>query len=159
MFGLELRSVLAAKNTSTMLWWRIISRIMVQAQKVPLRPPPFLPQKKWIKTHRHTQKKEHKDTSDLIKMWYSSSDSLSKGGATEWNVTVWLSTDQACCQKKANWQTFKMNIWVKFWLKYRSEDLIRYETSNTQPDLQRSKGPDVEIGINLMESRRLYSSS
>ncbi|TNN86137.1 hypothetical protein EYF80_003554 [Liparis tanakae] len=42
MLGLELRSVLAAKNTSTMLWCRIISRIMVLAQKVPLRPPPFL---------------------------------------------------------------------------------------------------------------------
>lgn len=33
---------MAAKKTSTRLWQRIISRTVAQAQKVPLRPPPFL---------------------------------------------------------------------------------------------------------------------
>lgn len=42
MFGFAFLKVLAAKNTSATLWCRIISRIMVQAQNVPLRPPPFL---------------------------------------------------------------------------------------------------------------------
>lgn len=144
MFGLELRSVLAAKNTSTMLWWRIISRIMVQAQKVPLRPPPFLLQKQGTQTQRHRPEAErhewpNKDVAEQLRQPL-------RGGATEWNVTVWLSADQARCQKKANWQAFKMNIWVKFSLKYRCRDLIRCELSYTQPDLQRSKGPDMETG-------------
>ena len=65
MFVLELRNVLAAKKTSTTLWWRIISRIMVQAQKVPLRPPPFLFQRD-PRTHTHIQKDE--DMNDLIRM-------------------------------------------------------------------------------------------
>lgn len=81
-------------------------------------------------THCRSVKQKHEWPNKDVQ-----SDSLSEGGATEWNVTVWLSTDQACCQKKAKWQTFKMNIWVKFSLKYRSGNLIRYETSNTQPDL------------------------
>lgn len=84
MFGLELRSVLAAKKTSATLWWRIISRIMVQAQKVPLRPPPFLPQHERTKTHtnrrENTQDRKCKDMSDLIKMWRSGSGNLSEGG-------------------------------------------------------------------------------
>lgn len=71
MFGFELRNVLAAKNTSATLWWRIISKIMVQAQKVPLRPPPFLLQEEPTETHAHTNThtlQKRKDTSDLIKM-------------------------------------------------------------------------------------------
>lgn len=51
MFGFAFLNVLAAKNTSATLWCRIISRIMVQAQKVPLRPPPFLlPNRKQTQT-------------------------------------------------------------------------------------------------------------
>lgn len=42
MLGFAFLNVLAAKKTSATLWWRIISRIIVQAQNVPLRPPPFL---------------------------------------------------------------------------------------------------------------------
>lgn len=52
------------------------------AQKVPLRPPPFLLQEEGTKrdADTNTQKQKHKDMSDLIKMWCSGSDGLSEGG-------------------------------------------------------------------------------
>lgn len=42
MLGLLFRSVFTAWNTSTVRWCRSISHTMLMAQKVPLRPPPFL---------------------------------------------------------------------------------------------------------------------
>lgn len=64
MFGFAFLKVLAAKNTSATLWCRIISRIMVQAQKVPLRPPPFLlPDRKQTQTGNQ----EGEEGGDLIK--------------------------------------------------------------------------------------------
>lgn len=42
MLGLLFLSVFTAWKTSTVLWCRSISQTMLMAQKVPLRPPPFL---------------------------------------------------------------------------------------------------------------------
>ena len=58
---------------------------MVLAQKVPLRPPPFLLREEGTERDKHT---ETEDMSDLIKTWCSSgggggSDGLSEGGAAE----------------------------------------------------------------------------
>lgn len=106
MFGLELRSVLAAKKTSTMLWWRIISRIMVQAQKVPLLPPPFLLQKE--RTQKHTDHKQ-KDMSDLIKTRQSNSDSLSKGEAqSEMSQFDWAQIKHAVRKRP----TGRLSRWI-----------------------------------------------
>ena len=44
MLGLLFRSVFTAWKTSTVRWCRSISHTMLRAQKVPLRPPPFLPE-------------------------------------------------------------------------------------------------------------------
>lgn len=51
MLGLLFLSVFTAWKTSTVLWCRSISQTMLMAQKVPLRPPPFLSEEKsdgWI---------------------------------------------------------------------------------------------------------------
>lgn len=154
MFGFELRRVLAAKNTSATLWWRIISRIMVQAQKVPLRPPPFLHEKKEINHEtrkNHGERQTHKKRGTRGEHEWPDEELVEqlrqplRGRAAEWNVTVWLSTDQARCQEKGQ-ATVTMDIWAKLSLKYGSGDLISHEMSNTQCDLQRSEGPDMELG-------------
>lgn len=103
MLGLELRSVLAAKKTSATLWCRIISRIMVQAQKVPLRPPPFL-----THTHAHTVQECEGDASNLIK---TCGQTASLGWEGPRGGKCHSLTEQqikSAVRKKAKWQKLKM---------------------------------------------------
>lgn len=54
----------------------------------------------------------------------------------------WAQIEHAV-SKKANWQFH--DEYLSEALKYRSDDVMRYGMSHTRHDLQRSKGPDIEI--------------